>query len=179
MRIAHDARAVVSEAGIRLLKQPIALGCDVITETPSTASAKVDDRTVDYLLSVRRGFEMLGDAARGLAALLILEASGACVPRDHPALCRARADLAEAEAMIRAGRPTPPVAHPHRHLVASADRLKAVMASMSKLQDIDARQTLALLREAGDHLSSAERALPGFEIVALGEGCACCAAPGR
>jgi hypothetical protein len=50
---------------------------------------------------------------------------------------------------------------------------------MSKPRDIDARQTLALLREALDHLSSAERALPGFEIVALGEGCACCAVPGR
>jgi hypothetical protein len=167
------------EAGVRLLNQPIALGCDAIADAPWTAPAKVDDRTVDYLLSVRRGFEALGDAARGLAALLILEASGARVPRDHPALCRARSDLAEAEATIRASRPTPPAAHPHHHLVASADRLGAATASMSKPRDIDARQTLALLREALDHLSSAERALPGFEIVALGEGCACCAVPGR
>jgi hypothetical protein len=78
--------------------------------------------------------------------------------------------------VIQAGRPTPPAARPHRHLVASADRLGAVAAAMSKAQDIDARRTLALLREAQDHLRYAERALPGFEIVALGESCACCAA---
>jgi len=53
------------------------------------------------------------------------------------------------------------------------------MALMSKPQDVDARQTPALLREARDHLNSAEHALPSFEIVALGQGCACCAAPGR
>lgn len=50
---------------------------------------------------------------------------------------------------------------------------------MSKRRDIAARQTLAPLREAGDRLSSAACALPVFEIVALGEGCACCAAPGK
>jgi len=75
VRIALDVRAVVSEAGVRVLNQPIALGCDAIAETPWTAPAKVDDRTV---------------AAPGLAALLILEAGGARLPRDHPALCRAR-----------------------------------------------------------------------------------------
>ena len=58
-------------------------------------------------LSARRGFETLGDAARGLEALLIIEAGGARIPRDHPALGRARSDLAEAEAVIRAGRTTP------------------------------------------------------------------------
>jgi hypothetical protein len=179
VRIAHDVRAIASGGGRPPPDQPIALGCDATADAPWTAPAKVDDRTVDYLLSVRRGFETLGDVARGLAALLILEASGARVPRDHPALCCARSDLAEAEAVIRASRPTPTAVHPHRHLVASADRLGAVTASMSKPRDIDARQTLALLREALDHLSSAERTLPGFEIVALGEGCACCAAPGR
>jgi hypothetical protein len=167
------------EAGVRLLNQPVALGCDAIADAPWTAPAKVDDRTMDYLLSVRRGFETLGNAARGLAALLILEASGARAPGDHPALCRARSDLAEAEAAIRASRPTPRAAHPHRHLVASADLLGAVTASMSKPRGVDARRTFALLREALDHLRSAERALPGFEIVALGEGCACCAAPGK
>lgn len=99
------------------------------------------------------------------------------VPCDHPALCRARSDLAEAEAVIRAGRPTPPAAHPHRHLVASADRLGAVAAAMSKAKDIDARRTLSHLREAQDHLRYPKRALPGFEIVALGDSCACCVAP--
>ena len=165
------------EVGVRLLNQPIALGCDAIAGADWTAPAEVDDRTVDYLLSVRGGFETLGDAARGLAALLILEASGARVLPDHPALCRARADLAEAEAVIRASRPTQSAGHPHRHLAASAHRLGAVAASMSKPRDFDARQRLALLREAQDHLRYAERALPGFEIVALGESCACCAAP--
>ena len=108
VRIARDVRSAVSETGLRLLNQPVALGCEPIAETPWTAPAEVDDWTVDYLLSVRRGFEALGDAARGLAALLILEASGARVPRDHPALCRARSDLAEAEAVIQAGRPITP-----------------------------------------------------------------------
>lgn len=130
-------------------------------------------------LSARRGFETLGDAARGLEALLIVEAGGARIPRDHPALGRARSDLAEAEAVIRAGRTTPPAAHPHRHLVPSAGQLGAASVSMSKRRDIAARQTLAPLREAGDRLSSAACALPVFEIVALGERCACCAAPGK
>jgi hypothetical protein len=57
------------KAGVRLLNQPIALGCDAIADAPWTAPAKVDDRTVDYLLSVRREFKTLGDVARGLAAL--------------------------------------------------------------------------------------------------------------
>jgi len=99
------------------------------------------------------------------------------LPRDHPALCCARSDLAEAEAGIQAGRPTPPAAHPQRHLAASADRLGVVAAAMSKAQHIDARRTLALVREAQDHLRYAERVLPGFEIVALVESCARCAAP--
>jgi hypothetical protein len=94
-------------------------------------------------LSARRGFETLGDAARGLEALLIVEAGGARIPRDHPALGRARSDLAEAEAVIRAGRTTPPAAHPHRHLVPSAGRLGAASVSMSKRRNIAARQTLA------------------------------------
>jgi hypothetical protein len=115
VRIARDIRAAVSEAGLLLLNQPVALGCEPIAGTAWTAPAEVDDRTVDYLRSVRRGVEALD----------------------------------------------------------------AVLASMSKPQEIDVRQTLALLREAGDHLSSADCALPGFEIVALGEGCACRAAPRR
>jgi hypothetical protein len=171
------SRAAVSEAGVRLLnQQPTAPDYDGAAEAPWTAPAKVDDRTVDYMLSVRRGFEALGDATRGLAALLILEASGARAPRDHPALCRARSDLAEAQALIRAGRPTRRALHPHHHLAACADRLGVLMASMSARQDTDTRRTLSLLREATDHLNWAARALPGFEIVALREGCACCAA---
>ena len=131
------------------------------------------------LLSVRRGFEALGDATRSLAALLILEASGARAPCDHPALRQARDDLAEAQAVIRAGRPTRRALHPHQHLRACADRLDVLVAAMSERRDADTRKTLALLREATDHLNSASRALPGFEIVALSEGCACCALPGR
>jgi hypothetical protein len=125
-------------------------------------------------LSARGGFETLGDSAPGL---LIVEAGGTRIPRDHPALGRGRSDLAEAEAVMRAGRTTPPAAHPHRHLAPSAGRLGAASVSMSKRRDTAARQTLAPLREAGDRLSSAACALPVFEIVALGEGCACCAAP--
>jgi hypothetical protein len=93
VRIAHDGRARASETGVRLLNAPIALGCEAIAETPWAAPAKVDDRTMDYLLLRRRGFALLGNAARGLAALLILEASGARAPRDQSALCRARGDL--------------------------------------------------------------------------------------
>ena len=88
------------------------------------APAKVDDRTVDYCRA--RGFETLGDAPAALRRCSSSKPSGARIPRDHPALGRARSDLAEAEAVIRAGRTTPPAAHPHRHLVASADRLGAV-----------------------------------------------------
>lgn len=88
MRIARDVRAAVSETGLRLLNQLVALGCEPVAETAWTAPAEVDDRTVDYLLSVRRGFEALRDAARGLAALLILEASGARAVRPPGALPR-------------------------------------------------------------------------------------------
>jgi len=170
------SRAAVSEAGVCLLNQPIASNYDGVAEAPWTVPAQVDDRTVDYMLSVRRGFEALGDVTRSLAALLILEASGARAPRDHPALCRARSDLEEAQVLIRAGRPTRRALHPHQHLAACADRLGVLMASMSARQETDTRRTLALLREATDHLNWAARALPGFEIVALREGCACCAA---
>jgi len=171
------SRAAMSEAGVRLLNQPIAPNHDGVAEAPWTAPAKVDDRTVDYMLSVRRGFEALGDATRSLAALLILEASGARAPRDHPALARVRSDLEEAQALIRAARPTRRALHPHHHLAACADRLDVLMASWSARRDADTRRTLALLREATDHLDWAARALPGFEIVELREGCACCAAP--
>ncbi len=169
------SRAALSEAGVRLLKTPVAPSAYRTVDTPWTAPAKVDDRTADYLLSVNPAFETLGDITRSLAALLILEASGARVPLDHPALSRARADLAEAEALIRAGRPTPRAVHPHHHLVACVDRLEALMST----HGADTRRKLALLREATDHLNFAARALPGFEIVALGDGCACCASPGR
>jgi hypothetical protein len=171
VRIAHDVRAIASGGSVRLLNQPIALGCDAIADAPWTAPAKVDDRTVDYLLSVRRGFEALGDAARGLAALLILEASGALAARPPGALPRPQRPRGGG------GRDPSWPADAAGRSSATSSRGLGRSAGRGGGRHVEGpahhtRRTLALVREAQDHLRYAERVLPGFEIVALGESCA-------
>jgi hypothetical protein len=170
VRIARDVRAAVSETGLRLLNQLVALGCEPVAETAWTA---VD---VDYLLSVRRGFEALGDAARGLAALLILEASGARAVRPPGALPRpqrprgggGRDPSWPADAASRSSAPS------SRGLGRSAGRGGGRHVEGQGHR----RAPDAGASARGSRPSALSEARPaGFEIVALGDSCACCVAP--
>ena len=154
--------------------RPTAPVCEDQPATAWTRPVGVDDRTADYILSVREGFERLGDAIRQLAALLILTASGVSVPPDHPALSQARHDTDQARSVLGSRRPTQRAAHHHAHLGQCVEQLDLVFACLTGRSVAEARRALALLGRASDHLRWAAGSLPGFAIVALDEGCACC-----
>ena len=154
--------------------RPIAPACEDEATTAWTLPAGVDDRTTDYIVSVREGFERLGDAVRQLAALLILNASGLSVPPDHPALSQARRDTDEARSILGSSRPTQRAAHYASHLDRCVEQLDLVFACFTGRSVGEARRALARLGRASDHLRWAAGALPGFALVALAQGCACC-----
>ena len=154
--------------------RPSPPACEEVAAAPEALPVTVDDRTADYILSVRDGFERLGDAVRQLAALLILNAAGSSVPPDHPALRQARHDTDEARSILRSSRPTTRAAHHHSHLGQCVEQLGMVFACFKGRSGNDARRALALLRRASDHLNWAAGSLPGFEVVALGQACGCC-----
>ena len=144
--------------------------------TPNTPLG-LDDKTLAYVLAARPAFDLLRDAAGQLAALLILAAAGGRSAQDNPVFALARSALAEARDLIGTLRPGPYGAHHHRHLVMCADALAEACDGASRhLHKGHNEKALTLLREALKQLHFAAGALPGFEVVALGQ--ACCGAHG-
>ena len=138
----------------------------------------LDDATLRYVLDMRPAFDLLRDAASQLAALLVLAASGGRSAQDNPMFALARSRHAEAMEQIRSVRPPRRGCHHHRHLAASAKQLAASFSSaalhLHRGHDPIIEEALAHLRGALQHLHWAAAALPGFEIVAMGQ--SCCAA---
>jgi hypothetical protein len=137
-----------------------------------------DDATAPYVLAIQPGFHMLRHAAAQLAAFLVLAVSGSNVAApDHKLVQGARRAWQEAEEIIR-GVPAdrPEVKHHHRHLRRALVDIGAAAAQLGNalIQDeTELERALQRLKAGWQELQWSTAALPGFEIVALGQ--ACCA----
>ncbi|MCW6511218.1 hypothetical protein [Lichenifustis flavocetrariae] len=161
-----SARAVARLA----VERPRIPPAEPITAAEWAASPDLDDRIHAYIVAVRGGFERLEDAVRQLAAVLILAAAGARRSDDHPVRVKAAQDLSEACDRLRTLSPPARAGHHHHHLLQAAAKTRAAMGQPWN----ETQRALHLLGEASDHLRWATGLLPGFEVVALGQGCGCC-----
>jgi hypothetical protein len=137
----------------------------------------LDDATAAYILATRNPFDLLRNSASQLAGLMVLTAAGARDVIAHPMLQRALEAREEADEAIRsfAGR-IPARAKHHRHHVlraneALASALVAARRNPHRNDPAVMDSILAPLRSAYRELQWAAFALPGFEIVALSQGC--------
>ena len=143
-------------------------------------AAGIDDATARYVLHARVSFDLLRQAAGQLAGLLVLAAAGGPSAQDHPMLGLAGGCVAEALDGLRALAPPERGAHHHRHLLRAAGAIGTALGSarerLSRRDDASMDAILVPLRIGYRHLQWAAGALPGFEIVAFGQGC-CAAHP--
>jgi hypothetical protein len=122
-----------------------------------------------YILETRKHFEDLRQVSAQLAGLLVLEASGAdSASPDHPMLQSARELHQSATEGVQSARPTQRARAHHRSLLQSSASLREALDA-AKSREID--PVLNPLRAAYQHLQRAAHELPGFEMVAFGQGC--------
>jgi len=141
---------------------------------------EIDDATAAYVLATRAPFDLLRQAISQFAGLMVLVAAGARNDGAPDILDRVRDEQAEANDGIRACAADAPAraAHHHRHLTQACAALGAALHAASDSDDRRGADSLdSILRPlngAYRHLQWATGALPGFEVVALSQGC--CAA---
>jgi hypothetical protein len=150
--------------------------------TPSLdlMSGELDDATTAYVLATRAPFDLLRAATSQLAGLMVLAVSGARNDAAPAVLDRVREEHAEAGEAIRSRSGSVPAraAHHHRHLSRACDALGAALAACADgihgRDEASADAIMTPLNAAYRQLQWATGALPGFEVVALSQGC--CAA---
>jgi len=130
----------------------------------------LDDATVAYILEARRSFEELRQIAAQLAGLLVLEASGARseLPH-HPMLAAAEELHREASERVRQARVTVRAERHHHAMLDAGVEIDRALRAAKRSLAID--PILIPLRAAYRSLQDATHRLPGFEMVALGQGC--------
>ena len=138
----------------------------------------IDDDTAAYIIEHRKHFEDLRQVAAQLAGLLVLAASEArSATPDHPMLDMAEELFGEAVDGVRHARPTARAQRHHDHLLRAATSLGM---ALSEARERFARPAsaagaieavLSPLSSGYVHLQDAAAALPGFELVAFGQGC--------
>lgn len=136
---------------------------------------ELDDATATYVLETSKAFEDLRQVAAQLAGLLVLEATGARseMPQ-HPMLGAAEELFQGAAETVRSARATPLARRHHDHLMQAAADLHCALRAARRSLAVD--PILIPLRSAYARLEDASRVLPGFEMVAFGNGC--CAVAG-
>ena len=141
---------------------------------------EIDDATAAYVLATQAPFDLLRQAISQFAGLMVLAAAGARNDAAPDILDRVRDEQAEATDRIRAcaGEAPARAAHHHRHMTQAC---AALGAALHAARDGGYRRgadsldcILTPLNAAYRHLQWATGALPGFEVVALSQGC--CAA---
>lgn len=144
---------------------------------PDLLAIELEDATAAYVCAVQPAFDLLRQAAGQLAGLLVLNVAGARNAGAHPMLelaCAAQAEARDAILAVAASLP-PQAAHHHHHIVSASRALATALASAKRdLHRADDRAIDAILvplRRAYRELQHAAFALPGFEIVALSQGC--------
>jgi hypothetical protein len=141
---------------------------------------EIDDATAAYVLATQAPFDLLRQAISQFAGVMVLAAAGARNDAAPDILDRVRDEQAEANDGIRICAADAPqrAAHHHRHLTQAC---AALGVALRAARDGDVRRggdslddILTPLNAAYRHLQWATGALPGFEVVALSQGC--CAA---
>lgn len=157
---------------------PIELICDDgDAALPGLLTTELDDATAAYVCAVQPAFDLLRQAAGQMAGLLVLTVAGARSAGGHPMLelaCAAEAEARDVILALSASLP-PPAAHHHRHMLSATRSLAAALASAKRDfhrgDDRALDAILVPLRRTYRELQHAAFALPGFEIVALSQGC--------
>jgi hypothetical protein len=137
-------------------------------------SPDLDERTAAYILQARGPFEGLRRASSQLAGLLVLAAIGSRTTQGNPMLEMAITAHAEAADGLQALTPTAQGAHHHLHLCRAAARLGEALNTARHSLTLDETVTdrvYGLMKQALEDLRWASRALPGFELVNLSQGC--------
>jgi hypothetical protein len=127
-------------------------------------------------VETRPAFEDLRQVLSLLAGLLVLEASGSREgAAGHPMLVTARSTFDRAADTIRRARPTPQSTRHHRLLLAGIsqldDSLRATANCWRHGGERTTNEVLVSVRAAYAQLQLAGSELPGFELVALRQGC--------
>jgi hypothetical protein len=174
-----NSRIVARQSLSRDVAPVLELICEAVDSPNGILTTELDDATTAYVLSTRGPFDLLRQAISQLAGLMVMAAAGAKSGAHQPMLERAIEARAEAEEAIRSTYVPPRAVHHHRHLQranrALAAALKASGRGIYKRDDEALDGIIVPLRAAHAELQHAVAALPGFEIVALSQGC--CARP--
>ena len=161
----------------------LATPSDVLDDLPATAVgmlgmsiAEIDDATTAYVLAMRPAFNLVREGISQLAGLMVLAMVGARNEAAHDILERICHEQAEAQDIIRRQAvPKNRAVHHHRHLAQAGkglDRsLKAAAMGINRADPASGETIMTPLRAAYQHLQWATGALPGFEVVALAQGC--------
>lgn len=157
--------------------QPELICDDGNAALPDLLTTELDDATAAYVCAVQPAFDLLRQAAGQLAGLLVLNVAGARNAGGHPMLdlaCAAEAEARDVILAVSASLP-PRAAHHHRHMLSAGRSLTAALVSAKRdfhWGDDRAIDTILVpLRRTYRELQHAAFALPGFEIVALSQGC--------
>ena len=144
---------------------------------PDLLEADIDDRTLAYVLAAREPFDLLREATSQFAGVMVLAAAGARNDAEGSMLEQVRRRNSDARALLGShSAPAPPgAAHHLHHLSRACEALDAALAAAGRgvLRGNEAAIDLVIgsLHAAYRHLQWATGALPGFEIVALSQGC--------
>lgn len=133
----------------------------------------MDTRTTAYVLTAQPVFEDLRQVAAQLAGLLVLAATGSkeATP-DHPMLLASRQVFAHAEdGLKRARAGVTDHARAHYQSLCAADVSLNDALTCARAWPLDIDAVLGPLQDAYSHLQSASRALPGFPVVEMSQGC--------
>jgi len=122
---------------------------------------EIDDKTVEYILTVQTWFEDLKQVAAQLAGLLVLEAAGAVA--DHPMRLSAERVYQSAVDGLRSARVPARARRHHDHLLAASGKLGDALSTKG--------DPLVFLESAYRELRSASRSLPGFQMISFEHGC--------
>jgi hypothetical protein len=157
----------------------VPLGAAAAPDLSAVAMDDLDDVTIAYVLAARAPFDALRRSSAQLAGLLLLAAIGSREGQDLPMLDLAVAAHAEATEALRGLTPPPRGAHHHRHLLLAASTLGGALAAAKCRLASDGDVVARLNNEAIAHLRWASGALPGFEMVAVSQGCCAAHAPAQ
>ena len=138
-------------------------------------TSELDDSTVAYVLAVRKAFDDLRQVASQLAGLLVLNAAGAkSAGPHHPMLALAGGTLQEAADAARQATPGARARDHHRHLLQAVAAFESAFAAAACRWPAGGRSVdsvLVPLRVGYAQLQEAAGLLPGFDLIAFGQGC--------
>jgi hypothetical protein len=132
-----------------------------------------DERTVAYVIAAQPVFDDLRQVAGQLAGLLVLAATGSreSTP-DHPMLRISTQVFANAEDGVkRASVLVSEPARPHYRSLADASASLRDALERAAAWPLDVDAVLVPLQRAYAHLQAASRALPGFPVIEMSQGC--------